>query len=180
MTSQWARWRLKSPASRLFTEAFIQAQIKKHQSSASLAFVRGIHRGPVNSPHKWPVTGKMFPFDDVIMRRAARYCHTVSKSFHCTWFIDDVSEFVKNLTILTMGHWERLPVSQSNELSNHYDEIFTRSTNDYLMHLVFANGKANPHFGVTDVSTDKSISFLEQIHILFIQFLNMILWRHKA
>ena len=33
----------------------------------SLAFVRGIHRGPVNSPHKWPVTRKMFPFDDVIM-----------------------------------------------------------------------------------------------------------------
>ena len=27
----------------------------------------GIHRGTVNSPHKWPVTLKMFPFDDVIM-----------------------------------------------------------------------------------------------------------------
>ena len=40
---------------------------RKHQSSASLAFVRGIHRGPVNSPHKWPVTQKMFTFDDVIM-----------------------------------------------------------------------------------------------------------------
>ena len=40
---------------------------RKHQSSASLAFVRGIHRGPVNSPHKGPVTRKMFPFDDVIM-----------------------------------------------------------------------------------------------------------------
>ena len=42
---------------------------RKHQSSASLAFVWGIHRtrGPVNSPHKWPVTRKMFPFDDVIM-----------------------------------------------------------------------------------------------------------------
>ena len=25
--------------------------------------------GPVNSPHKWPVTRKMFPFDDVIMKR---------------------------------------------------------------------------------------------------------------
>ena len=24
--------------------------------------------GPVNSPHKWPVTRKMFPFDDVIMQ----------------------------------------------------------------------------------------------------------------
>ena len=43
---------------------------RKHQTSASLAFVRGIHRGPVNSPHKWPVTRKMFPFDDVIMRLA--------------------------------------------------------------------------------------------------------------
>ena len=38
-----------------------------HQSSVSLAFVRGIHRWPVNSPHKWPVTRKTFPFDDVIM-----------------------------------------------------------------------------------------------------------------
>ena len=67
MTSQWARWRLKSPASRLFTQPFIHTQIKKNQSSASLAFVRGIHRWPVNSPHKGPVTRKMFPFDDVIM-----------------------------------------------------------------------------------------------------------------
>ena len=33
----------------------------------SLAFVQGIHRWPVNFPHKWPVTRKMFPFDDVIM-----------------------------------------------------------------------------------------------------------------
>ena len=40
---------------------------RKHQSSAALAFVREIHRGPVNFPHKWPVTRKMFPFDDVIM-----------------------------------------------------------------------------------------------------------------
>ena len=40
---------------------------RKHQRSASLAFVRVIHRWPGNSPHKWPVTRKMFPFDDVIM-----------------------------------------------------------------------------------------------------------------
>ena len=42
----------------------------KHQSSASLAFVRGIHQWPVNSPHKGPVTLEMFPFDDVIMMYA--------------------------------------------------------------------------------------------------------------
>ena len=40
---------------------------RKHRSSASLAFVRGIHRWPVNSLHKGPVTRKMFPFDAVIM-----------------------------------------------------------------------------------------------------------------
>ena len=40
---------------------------RKHRSSASLAFVRGIHRWPVISPHKSQVTLKMFPFDDVIM-----------------------------------------------------------------------------------------------------------------
>ena len=36
------------------------ADQRKHQSSASLAFVRGIHRSPVNSPHKGPVTRKCF------------------------------------------------------------------------------------------------------------------------
>ena len=48
---------------------------RKHQSSASLAFVRGIHRGPVGYPHKGPVTRKMFTFDDAIMIcRAPRCC----------------------------------------------------------------------------------------------------------
>ena len=42
-------WRLRSTALRL------------------LGFARGIHRSPVNSPHKRPVTWKIFPFNDVIM-----------------------------------------------------------------------------------------------------------------
>ena len=50
-----------------YSTVYSDADQRKHQSSASLAFVRGIHREPVNSPHKWPVTRKMFPFDDVIM-----------------------------------------------------------------------------------------------------------------
>ena len=49
----------------VYSTVYSDADHRKHQSSASLAFVRGIHRGPVNSPHKWPVTRKMFPFDDV-------------------------------------------------------------------------------------------------------------------
>ena len=51
----------------VYSTVYSDAGQRKHQSSASLAIVWGIHRGPVNSPHKWPVTRKMFPFDDVIM-----------------------------------------------------------------------------------------------------------------
>ena len=51
----------------VYSTIYLDADQRKHQSSASLAFVRGIHRGPVNSPHKEPVTRKMFPFDDAIM-----------------------------------------------------------------------------------------------------------------
>ena len=52
-----------------------------YQSSASLAFVRGIHRWPVNSPHKGPVTRKMFPFDDVIMLRWRSQTNSISVLF---------------------------------------------------------------------------------------------------
>ena len=43
------------------------ADQRKHQSPAVLAFMRGIHWWPVNSPHKSPVTRIMFPFVDVIV-----------------------------------------------------------------------------------------------------------------
>ena len=51
----------------VYSIVYSDADQIKHQSSASLAFVWGIHRRPVTSPHKWPVTRKMFSFDDVIM-----------------------------------------------------------------------------------------------------------------
>ena len=52
----------------VFSTVYLDTVQRKHQSSASLAFVWGIHRWPVNSPQKWPVTRKMSPFDDVIMK----------------------------------------------------------------------------------------------------------------
>ena len=51
---------------------------RKHQSSASLVFVRGIHRWPVSSPHTGPVMRKVFPLDDVIL-------WTVIKILLCDW-----------------------------------------------------------------------------------------------
>ena len=58
---------------------YSDADKKQHQSSASLASERGIDRGPVNSPHKWPITRKMFPFDDVIMVAWMELCNDHNK-----------------------------------------------------------------------------------------------------
>ena len=58
----------------VYSIVYSDADQRKHQNSASLAFVWGIHRGPVNSPHKWPVTRKIFPFYDVIMDRINKLC----------------------------------------------------------------------------------------------------------
>ena len=43
MTSWWARWRLKSPTSRLFTELFVEAQIKEI----------------IKAPRHWPLWGPL-------------------------------------------------------------------------------------------------------------------------
>ena len=69
----------------VYPTVYSDADLRKHQSSAPLAFVRGIHRGLVNSPHKWLVTRKMFPFDHVITGCATQrsqlylYVHSVIK-----------------------------------------------------------------------------------------------------
>ena len=56
---------------------------RKHQNSASLAFVRGIHQWLVNSPHKRPVIRKMFPFDDIVMWCLASISHSlITKPIH--------------------------------------------------------------------------------------------------
>ena len=55
----------------VYSALYSGADQSKHQSSVSQAFVWGIHRGPVNSPHKWPVTRKMFPSDDIFMVKLA-------------------------------------------------------------------------------------------------------------
>ena len=53
------------------------ANQRKHQNSASRAFVRGIHRSPKNSPQKKPITRKMFSFDDVIMYITSIYLELI-------------------------------------------------------------------------------------------------------
>ena len=57
---------IHQPHDCLLNRLFRRRYQRNHQSSTSLAFVTGIHRWPVNFPHKGPVTRRMFPFDDVI------------------------------------------------------------------------------------------------------------------
>ena len=64
----------------------------------------GTSPGPVNSPHKWPVTWKMFPFDDVIMitwikwddRRGWVDCFRTRVSY---WVSHEMMNFI-NISIL--------------------------------------------------------------------------------
>ena len=103
----------------VYSTVYSGADQGKHQSSASLAFVRGIHRSPVNSPHKWPVTRKMFPFDDVIMEHLFRLRphtwytilgigHPLKLKHWCLGFISnnkfDVRSFVHLVSCLLFHH----------------------------------------------------------------------------
>ena len=82
------------------------ADQRKQKSSVSLAFVRGIHQWPGNSPHQWPVTGKMFPCDDVIMqctvialkwRRCAVKYRATSSSFRGIYLRIHSLEIIRTL-----------------------------------------------------------------------------------
>ena len=117
MTSWWARWRLKSPASRVFIQGTAQ-------SSASLALVRGIQRWPVNSPHKGPVTRKMFPFDDVITV-VCRGCFRSTITLCPTWLARYVL-FVKSTeTELQQGPLRREPCASFLNLCHYIYWVLT-------------------------------------------------------
>ena len=66
----------------VYSTVYSGADQRKHQSSASLAFVRELHKGPV--------TWKMFPFDDVIMDNPRR-----SHDKYSTCRLVGVSERIK-------------------------------------------------------------------------------------
>ena len=58
----------QSIKSRLFTQPFLHVQIKENIKAPRRWHLSGEnHSWPVNSSHKGPVTGKMFPLDDGIM-----------------------------------------------------------------------------------------------------------------
>ena len=77
MASNWAWWPQISNLKIVYPTVYSGADQRKHQISASLAFVMGIHRGPVYSPHKGPITWELFPIDDIIMQDSSPSTRTI-------------------------------------------------------------------------------------------------------
>ena len=77
----------------VYSTVYSDPDQRKHQSSASLAFVRGIHRGPVNSPHKWSVTRKM-------IHLMTSSCRTASTQFNSIYICRVRSRAKERIQIL--------------------------------------------------------------------------------
>ena len=118
--------------SRKIVYSTVYSGTDEHQSSASLAFVREIHRWLVNSPHKGPVTRGMFPFDDVIMHSFSSWWgHLVAGPSMCDTFVPVRPESVFHpLTVvaqITTFVWHREQSCLRDDESERaiwYDEIF--------------------------------------------------------
>ena len=86
----------------VYSVVYLSADKKKHQSSVSLAFVRGIHRGPVNYPHKRPVTRKNV---SIWWRYHAKQIFILGiqqKKYHHTssWFMQRLFNFIFRISKL--------------------------------------------------------------------------------
>ena len=122
---------------------------RKHQSSASLAFVRGIHRWTVNSPRKGPVTRKMFPFDDVIMRSLIWMTRTRSD---IAVFLDVAS--TSSMILLTITYKNQIiwNIHVTYMIQNHHSLMKVKISHTHTIHCA--------HFAV---------NFLKRIHNIYPQ-----------
>ena len=93
-----------------------------YRSLPSLAFVRGIHWWPVDSPHKGPVTRKMFPFDDRIMWIQQKSCYNMMMSWHANAF-----HIFVPLCGESTGHWWIPLQKASNEYLCSFLRMLTRT-----------------------------------------------------
>ena len=95
----------------------------------SFVFVRGIHRWPANSPHKQPVTRKMFPFDGAIMSYYGTETKPFTPLYHAAtkrakfWRQFQMHFLERNFCILiwvcSQGpSWQKLSIGWGRNLAN--------------------------------------------------------------
>ena len=121
----------------VYSTVYSDADQRQHQSSASLAFVRVIHRGPVNSPHKWPVTRKMFPFDDVIMY------YPVYKDTDAT---STINTALSTLLLIVLFVWNRMNYIIVTHFNN-LDYIYI-----YYIYIYISPARGDQYFFYLDVN----------------------------
>ena len=116
-----------------YSTAYSGADQREHQSPASLAFLPGIHRWPVNSPHKGRVTRKMFPLDDVTMHvgRGTKSLWAPSAAAHVcpmrvlrlafkTWWLSILFDWL-SMANLRHPHHPHHPLQ--NRVDLHYSDV---------------------------------------------------------
>ena len=114
------------------------ADQRQHQSSTSLAFVRGIHRWPMDFPHKGPVTRKMLSFEDVIMkgllkqRKTAKIVNlgiVIVSILNWRYWFQSYSVVLTSALLIRNVFTELLGVFLTNfigHLGTHFTEIITK------------------------------------------------------
>ena len=127
----------------VYSTVYSVADQSKPQSSSSLAFMQGIHRRPVNYPHKRPVTWKMFPFHDVIMLAnkrayvASGWSHIITKSPSISSHLlpyrdcDDPVDDVFLLMTSLLGNIVRITPSMWGDSIGHHYKLFTKMWSIY-------------------------------------------------
>ena len=158
----------------VYSTVYSGADQRKHQSSASLAFVRGIHRWPVNSQHKGPITRKMFTFDDVIMcietslndpcsdKRYIFLCSVLCSSIlgFCTiplwYFVIEYTPFVLIAHLSQRMLWVLRVYLQTNENITHYQLVSSLSSSPGSNPSHYTNLYNSVHF-VTDNQTESCL-----------------------
>ena len=114
----------------VYSTVYSDADQRKYQSSTLLAFVRGIHRRPVNSPNKWPVMRKMFPFDETTHldqhphNLTWNYIHTANKQYCNTTLI----KFIILVTHYEITHLQKLIPSKSQPFLMMWRPVYSMLT----------------------------------------------------
>ena len=125
----------------VYSAVYSGADKRKHQRSASLVFVRGIHRRPVNSPHRGPVTHKMFPFDNGIMQYLnLDSCNTSTHTFRFDLLI--LCQFQDGPTVssdMTLFDISTMAMSHNNTY--------------YSIHNINITKSVSPHKYVMEINT---------------------------
>ena len=110
----------------VYLTVYSGADQRTHQSSASLAFVWGIHRWPVNSQHKGRVTRKMLPFDDVIMLWC-KQCHW--NKWYCQTMFDEITSITSCFKFICKNK-PPLPTNVFDDINTPTSCINTMDIND--------------------------------------------------